>query len=195
MVMAINNLVLASSSPRRIQMMRAKGYEPYIFPAQVDETIPITMGMESAVMYLACKKALWAEQHLPQEQKINSPILVAADTVVYKDRIIGKPADPDQAREILASLRKSAHYVATGVCLLKPELPVRKLFCEITKVFFKDFSQEALEAYINTDEPYDKAGGYAIQGTFGRYVDHIEGDYENVIGFPWSRIEKELASL
>lgn len=176
-------------------MMKEKGYNPYIFPAQVDETLPFPMGMESAVMYLACKKALWAEAHLPQEKKEASPILIAADTVVYTDRMIGKPADRDQAREILSSLRKSAHYVATGVCLLKPEQPVRKLFCQVTKVVFKDFSQETLEAYIKTDEPYDKAGGYAIQGTFGKYVDYIEGDYENVIGFPWTRIEKELASL
>ncbi|MCQ4637941.1 Maf family protein [Anaerovorax odorimutans] len=193
--MKLNNLILASGSPRRIEMMKQKGYDPLVFPAQVDETLPFPMGMEAAVMYLACKKALWVEAHLSQENKSNSPILIAADTVVYTDHMIGKPSDPRQAAEILSSLRKSSHYVATGVCLLRPDLPVRRLFCEVTKVFFKDFSREALEAYVNTDEPYDKAGGYAIQGTFGKYVDHIEGDYENVIGFPWSRIEKELASL
>ena len=60
-------------------------------------------------------------------------------------------------------------------------------------MFFKDYSDEELLAYLDTDEAYDKAGGYAIQGWFSRYVDHIEGDYDNVVGFPWKRIEKELA--
>ena len=67
------------------------------------------------------------------------------------------------------------------------------MFYEITRVFFKDYSDEELLAYLDTDEAYDKAGGYAIQGWFSRYVDHIEGDYDNVVGFPWKRIEKELA--
>lgn len=68
-------------------------------------------------------------------------------------------------------------------------------FAEITKVFVKDFSDEELNAYLDTDEPYDKAGAYAIQGIFSKHIDHIEGDYDNVVGFPWERIEKELAKL
>ena len=67
-----------------------------------------------------------------------------------------------------------------------------EVFCEITEVSFRDYSDEELKAYLQTDEAYDKAGGYAIQGSFGRYIDKIDGLYSNVIGFPWERISKEL---
>lgn len=187
------NLILASGSPRRIQMMKEKGYSPIVMPAKVEEHLPFSMGMETTVLYLACKKALWVENSLHLRQRADAPIIIAADTIVYKDRIIGKPKDFQDTVDILWDLRNDWHYVVTGVCLLRAGAPVRKLFYEVTKVFFDDYSLETVQAYARTDEPYDKAGGYAIQGTFGTYVDHIEGDYENVIGFPWNRIEKELA--
>ncbi|MCB6992844.1 Maf family protein [bacterium 210820-DFI.6.37] len=190
-----SKLILASGSPRRIEMMKKKGYEPLVLPAKVSEALPFSMGMETAVMYLACKKALWTESSLSPSERDQGPVIIAADTVVYKDKIIGKPTDPQEALQILLSLKNSWHYVATGVCLLQAGRPVRKLFCEVTKVFFKDFCREELDSYIRTSEPYDKAGGYAIQGTFGKYVDHIEGDYDNVVGFPWNRIERELSLL
>lgn len=188
-------LILASGSPRRIQMMKEKGYDPLVLPARVSESLPLAMSTEAAVMYLACKKALWVEMTLDKSQKQDAPVIIAADTMVYKDRLMGKPENRQQTLEMLSALRSSHHHVITGVCLLQADRPVRHLFYERTKVFFKDFSQAELEAYADTEEPYDKAGGYAIQGSFGKYVDHIEGDYENVIGFPWSRIEKELALL
>ena len=74
-------------------------------------------------------------------------------------------------------------------------MPVRKAFYEVTEVFFTNIPEDELAAYVQTNEPYDKAGGYAIQGTFAKYIDHFEGDYENVVGFPWSRIEEELKKL
>lgn len=186
------NLILASGSPRRIEMMRQKGCSPIVLPANVVETLPLPLDPQTSVMYLAAKKALWTKDALSQAQRENSPVILAADTIVYKDRIIGKPADEKEAFETLSLLRGSWHFVITGVCLLAAGKPAGRLFYETTKVYFRDFTDEALSAYVKTAEPYDKAGGYAIQGTFGTYVDHIEGDYENVIGFPWSRIEKEL---
>ena len=188
-------MILASGSPRRIHMMEQKGYRPLVFPTKAEETLPFPMEKETAVMYLAYKKALWAEHHLTDEQKKDSSVIIAADTIVYKDKIIGKPASEQEAFEILSLLRGNYHYVLTGVCLLLPEKPAGRLFYETTKVFFKDYTDETLTAYVKTGEPYDKAGGYAIQGTFEKYIDHIEGDYENVIGFPWERIEKELDLL
>ena len=186
------NLILASGSPRRIEMMKQKGYHPAILPAEIEETLPFPMNGETSVMYLACRKALWTESALTDAQKESAPVIIAADTIVYKDRIIGKPADEKEAFETLSLLRNNWHYVITGVCLLQAGQPLRRLFYEKTKVYFRDYTEAALSSYVKTTEPYDKAGGYAIQGTFGQYVDHIEGDYENVIGFPWSRIEKEL---
>lgn len=186
------NLILASGSPRRIEMMKQKGYHPAILPAEIEETLPFPMNGETSVMYLACRKALWTESALTDAQKESAPVIIAADTIVYKDRIIGKPADEKEAFETLSLLRNNWHYVITGVCLLQVGQPLRRLFYEKTKVYFRDYTEAELSSYVKTTEPYDKAGGYAIQGTFGKYVDHIEGDYENVIGFPWSRIEKEL---
>lgn len=186
------NIILASGSPRRINMMKEKGFTPTIFPASVDESLPFSMDMETSVMYLAGKKALWVEQQLDELQRLQSPIIIAADTIVYKNRIIGKPETPQEAFETLRSLKNDWHYVATGVCILQAGTPLRKVFYETTKVYFTDYSDEELLAYVQTDEPYDKAGGYAIQGTFQKYIDHFEGDYDNVVGFPWTRIESEL---
>lgn len=189
------NIILASGSPRRINMMKEKGYDPVIFPASVDENLPFAMDMESSVMYLACKKALWVESQLSDAEKEEAPLIIAADTIVYKDRIIGKPETPQEAFDTLWKLKNDRHYVATGVCLVRAGKPVRQAFCETTEVFFTDYSKEALNAYVQTDEPYDKAGGYAIQGTFSKYIDHFDGDYDNVVGFPWTRIEKELKNI
>ncbi|MEG0829750.1 MAG: Maf family protein [Anaerovoracaceae bacterium] len=190
--MNMKNLILASKSPRRIAMMKEKGFSPKIIAANVEETIPIPLDLESTVMYLALKKALAVEENLTEKEKSTYPVIIAADTVVYHNRIIGKPFDEKDAFNTLSQLRGGSHLVATGVALLTTNSPDRKVFCEITKVYFKDFTDDELLAYVRTDEPYDKAGGYAIQGAFGKYVDHIEGDYENVIGFPWNKIEKEL---
>ena len=195
------NIILASSSPRRIEMMQKNGYNPLIMPADVNEDLPEGIGMEDAVMYLALKKALYVENEFlnsnTKEENFveNAPYIIAADTVVCKDSIIGKPIDREDAFNILWDLNGKEHYVTTGVCILKAGTPIRHCFYEVTKVFFKNYTEEELNAYLDTDEPYDKAGAYAIQGYFGKYVDHIEGDLNNVIGFPWDRIQEELKNL
>lgn len=189
------NIVLASSSPRRIAMMKENGFDPMIYPSDVEETLPFPMDMETSVLYLAVKKALDAERRLPAALKENHPVIIAADTVVFTDRIIGKPKSEEEAFRVLSSLRGKSHFVATGIAMLQADSPVRRAFCEVTEVFFGDYSDRELRDYVKTSEPYDKAGGYAIQGTFGKYVERIEGDLDNVIGFPWRRIEKELKSF
>lgn len=202
------NIILASSSPRRIEMMQKNGYNPIIMPADVDEALPEEIGMEDAVMYLALKKALYVENELLSNKEAssntsvlevtdsdNAPYIIAADTVVFKDSIIGKPMDREDAFNILWDLNGKEHYVTTGVCILKAGTPIRHCFYEVTKVYFKNYTEQELNDYLDTDEPYDKAGAYAIQGYFGKYVERIEGDLNNVIGFPWDRIENELAKL
>ncbi len=212
----MKNIILASGSPRRIEIMRRNGFEPEIRPADVNEDLPFYMMPESAVMYLALKKNL----HTANKYNMPDSIYISADTVVaYKGRIIGKPSDSNDAFKTLSELRNDCHSVITGVCILEtgpdadrnpestagmPANPaaagisgsisfIRKIcFYESTSVFFKNYSDEELAAYVSTDEPYDKAGGYAIQGTFGRYIDHIDGDYDNVVGFPWNKIAAYL---
>lgn len=209
--------ILASSSPRRIEIMRANGIDPLIMPAKIEENIPPVCGMCETVMFLALKKAKWVEEKYlnetltdftsdlsvdaersvdfqKQEDK-QTAVILAADTIVYKDGIMGKPKDRQDAFRMLSLLRNDVHYVITGVALVEAGCQNARVFAEVTKVFVKDFTDEQLNAYLNTDEPYDKAGGYAIQGLFGEYIDHIEGSYDNVVGFPWEKIAKELGRL
>lgn len=196
-----SNIILASSSPRRIEMMREHGIDPVIIKPSCSETLPPGTKMEDAVLFLSLKKALSVEQNfladafLQEKTASPHPYIIAADTIVYQNGIIGKPKDKEDAFAILRRLAASDHFVATGVTILQVGLPLRRSFCEITKVTFRDYTDEMLLRYIHTDEPYDKAGGYAIQGTFGQYVERIEGDRNNVIGFPWNRISAEFADL
>ena len=191
------DIVLASASPRRIEMLEKNGFRARVCPADIDEHLPFDMTAETAVMYLSFAKA----GHVAAR---NRGLIIAADTVVvYDGKIIGKPADEEEAFEVLSRLRGKCHQVITGVCLMdtavnpgpdegtgQPLLagvPKRCLY-DVTDVYFGDYSDEELRAYVQTPEPYDKAGGYAIQETFGKYVDHIDGDMDNVIGFPFYRV-------
>jgi len=187
-----NKIILASSSPRRIEILQKNGIEPIVIAPQVTENLPETISKEQAVLFLALKKALSVESALMNDGSYSDHLLIAADTIVYKDYIIGKPTDKEDAYKILMHLRKSSHYVVTGVAILKPHTAVRNVFYDVSEVFFKDYTEEALLTYITTEEPFDKAGGYAIQGTFGKYVDHIDGDIDNVIGLPWYKIQPLL---
>lgn len=192
------NIVLASGSPRRIEMMRAHGIEPLVMPADIEENIPKVHGMCETVMFLALKKAQDVAGRLSSlaDCTEEGSIIVAADTIVYKDgEIMGKPADRADAFRMLDKLRNDFHYVVTGVALLSYGRQLTRVFAEITKVYFEDYQDSELEAYLDTDEAYDKAGAYAIQGYFAKHIDHIEGSYDNVIGFPWDRIEKEILKM
>ncbi len=208
--------ILASASPRRIEMMRSRGIYPIIHPANIEENIPPEHGMCQTVMFLALKKAKAVEEEYLKEIKASGagseeyfeeakascasavagpPIIIAADTIVYKDEIMGKPRGRDDAHRMLSSLAGDKHYVVTGCALIEAGMQNARVFAEVTEVFVDPLSEEELIAYIDTDEPYDKAGGYAIQGLFAKHIARIEGDYDNVVGFPWARIEKELELL
>lgn len=189
------NIILASSSPRRIDMLRKEGINPIIIKPEVDENIQIQMNMEDTVMFLALKKALSVEITLLNKTISNNSVIIGADTIVYSDRIIGKPETKEDAFDVLSKLNGKSHLVVTGVALIEPFSERRKVFFEITKVYFKKYFESDILTYINTDEPYDKAGGYAIQGAWGKYIDHIEGDFENVIGFPLNRIKEEISNF
>ena len=185
-------MILASGSPRRIEMMRRSGVEPLIIKPEVDETVSSELTPEQAVMYLALKKALAVEEQV--EFKENQ-WLISADTIVCRETIMGKPQDEAEAVAMLSDLRGREHRVITGVAILSPGTTKRKVFAEITKVFFKDYDDQVIRDYIASGEVWDKAGAYAIQGGFRDQVDHIEGDYDNVVGFPWARFVEELKVL
>ena len=187
-------IILASSSPRRIDMMKSHGYNPEIRPSDIDETLPENIGMKDAVMFLALKKALDVESRctFPEDQ---GKLIIAADTVVYKDGILGKPVDRADAFAMLSRIKNTSHEVATGVAIIEAGCPNKIVFCDVTKVFCKDYTDAELHAYLDTDEPYDKAGAYAIQGIFSKHIDHYEGSFDTVVGFPWEYIEDKLKAF
>lgn len=170
-------------------MMQNHGIFPEIIRPEVDEILPQGISVSQSVMYLALKKALHVEQ------KCQKGIILAADTLVYKDEVIGKPKDFDDAVRILKLLRNQTHYVLTGVAIVEAGMPNRRVFYESTQVIFKDYTDQDIMDYIESGEAWDKAGAYAIQGGFSKYIDEFIGDYDNVIGFPWKRIQKELDFL
>ena len=198
-------VILASGSARRKEIFEAHGMKPVIMPMDVDETLPDGISPDDAVMYLALKKGLVCEGQAAagkagDDTDIEHALIVSADTIVYakdiytdKWCIMGKPKDEDDAWRMLSSIRGAAHKVMTGVAILCPARGIKRVFCDTTDVYVDNISDEDLKKYIGSGEPFGKAGGYAIQLGFGKYIDHIEGDYENVVGFPYDHFIAELS--
>lgn len=191
-------IILASASPRRLEIMNKHGIDPVLMPMDTDETLIGNPSMNEAVEELSHRKALACYESIKAEPSLSKKyaghIIIGADTIVYTDRILGKPEDADDARQMLESYRGTYHYVLTGISLIDTDSGKSEVMSDVTKVWCINYSDEDIEDYINREEPYDKAGAYAIQGYFGRYIDHIEGDYENVMGLPFYRIEDILKS-
>lgn len=184
-------IILASGSPRRKEILIKHGFTPEVRKTDIDETLPDGIDFRDAVMFLSLKKALFAEKKAIENGDTDF-LIITADTVVYKDGIMGKPADKDDAFEMLRRIDGTVHYVATGVTLISPDMPLRRTFLDVTEVFCREYSDDDINAYIETGEPFDKAGAYAIQGGFRKYIDHYDGDYENVVGLPFHLIEPYL---
>ena len=186
----MKTVILASKSPRRLEIMRAHGIEPIVIPSNTEERLPEGIGMEAAVKMLAEQKALATYNALDGDYR--DAVVVGSDTIVYKDEILGKPRDYDDAFRMLSKIRGTSHYVATGVAVIDVQTGKICILADVTTVYCKNYTDEQIREYIEKEQPYDKAGSYAIQGPFGEYIDHIEGDYENVVGLPFYRIEKLL---
>ncbi|MBR5528516.1 MAG: septum formation inhibitor Maf [Clostridia bacterium] len=175
-------LILASRSPRRIEILKNLGFDPQIIPAETDENISENFSPADAVCELACRKAKYVAQNASDEDMI-----LAADTMVFKDGVLlGKPDNNDAAFKMLRSLSGNTHSVFTGFCVIYGGKTVS---CAVeTKVKFRELSDGDICEYIATGEPDDKAGAYGIQGIGCLLVDHIDGDYFNVVGLPASKL-------
>ena len=184
-------MILASQSPRRIELMREAGYDIQIFPADIDETPRAGESPFELVERLACAKGA-AIAALPLAA---SQTVVAADTIVAIDnKKLGKPHDAAEARAMLRNLSGRTHQVATGVCIISGDK--RQSFVEVTDVTFYELSDAEIEAYVTSGEPMDKAGAYGIQGVGGRMlVRAINGDFYNVVGLPIARVKRALDAL
>jgi len=170
-------LILASASPRRYNLLKGMGFTFTVHASDADETVS---GLpEEMVQTLALRKAL----AVAEEEK--GKWIIAADTLVsYKDKVLGKPADKKEAEEMLSLLSGKAHDVFTGVCLLDSGDGSYLLRAVRTSVVFRNITKEEILSYIETGEPMDKAGAYAIQGGAGKFVERFDGSYTNIVGFP-----------
>jgi septum formation protein len=184
-------LILASSSPRRAEILANAGLPFSVLSSAVDESPYPGEAPAALVQRLANAKA-----DLVTARAIGPAIIIGADTiVVLDDKILGKPTSVEDARHMLQQLSGRTHSVLTGVAMIRLPDGERRQFLESTLVHFRPIADEELSSYLATQEPYDKAGAYAIQGQAGRYIPRIEGCYFNVVGLPLSRVLTELKSL
>ena len=201
----MSRIILASASPRRKELLEQIGLEFEICPAKGEEVITKTIPQE-VVMELskqkaeevACLVTTYNENH----KEITTPsdiLIIGADTVVaYDGQILGKPKDEEDAKRMLSMLSGNTHSVYTGVtlCLIDKSGRVGEIvFYEKTDVTMFSITQEEIERYVATGEPMDKAGSYAIQGKSAIFIEKIEGDYNNVVGLPITRIYQKLKSI
>lgn len=200
----MKNIILASASPRRKEILEKAGISFVIIPGSGEEKITALEPGE-VVKELSCQKAWFVAEKLEKKNcQENTDFLqedtfvIGADTiVVFEDRILGKPLDEEDAVNTLRMLQGNTHQVYTGVTVFWKEQGERKrlTFAEKTDVTFYPVSEEEIRIYVKTGEPMDKAGSYGIQGTFGIYVKGICGDYSNVVGLPVARLLYEMKQL
>jgi septum formation protein len=184
-------LILASASPRRKELLEKIGLPFTVQPAKGEERIT-QKSPAAVVMELSRQKA----EEIAAAQT-GDCIIIGADTVVAKgEKIMGKPKDAADAKQMLRSIADDCHQVYTGVTLIRTGAhPQSVTFQEKTDVFLYPISDAELDAYIASGDPMDKAGAYGIQGDFAIYVKRIAGDYYNVVGLPIGRVYQELKRM
>jgi len=187
-------LILASSSPRRAEILRNAGIAFEIRQTQIDETTLPGETPHAMVARLAEAKARAAASQMDAD--LPEHIIVGADTTVEMEgEILGKPRDTAHAREMLARLGGRTHHVLTGLFLLRFPGNGTRAAVENSAVTFAPLGQKEIDSYVATGEPLGKAGAYAIQGLAGRYISRIEGCYFNVVGLPMARLYLLLREL
>ncbi len=184
----MKNIILASSSPRRKELLTLAGIEFTVKTSDTDESVPENITPQEAVELLAERKA-------EAVAKLNADsIVIGADTVVStENRILGKPGNESEAFEMLSSLSGKGHDVYTGVCIISNNKKI--IFSEKTQVVFYNLSNEEINSYIKTGDCFDKAGSYGIQSYGCTLVKEIHGDYFNVVGLPVAQTVRQLRNI
>ena len=196
----MEKIILASSSPRRRELMAQAGFAFEVLVSEADETIETETPDEMVEVLSERKAAAVAEEIKKQGFAEESVLLVGADTMVAIDgKKLGKPKDEKGAEEMLEELSGRTHQVYTGVTLIRLRkaengsiLQESRTFSEGTDVSLYPLTKEEIRSYIATGEPMDKAGAYGIQGKAAVFVKEIKGDYNNVVGLPIARLYQEL---
>ena len=177
--------ILASASPRRKELLSLAVKDFEIIPSKIPEIVPDGLEVEKHSEYLARLKA----NDIAKDFK--NAVVIGADTsVILGNEILGKPRDREDAKRMLKMLSGNTHKVITGCAVVKNG--VCDSFSVTTEVEFLGLTDKEIEDYLNTDEPYDKAGSYGIQGLGGLFVNSIKGDYFNVVGLPVAHLKRFL---
>ena len=188
----MEEIILASASPRRSELLAQIGIRFRVEKSHGEEHITKTAPGE-IVEELSLQKAAEVAR------RFDTGIILGADTIVWADgKVLGKPKDREDAKSMLLLLQNRSHSVFTGVTLIRKEHGEKTMirtFHRETRVHVHAMSDEEIEAYLDTGDPFDKAGSYGIQGPFAAYVDGIEGDYLTVVGLPVSAVYQELKYL
>jgi len=184
----MKNIILASSSPRRIEMLEKYKLDPLVVKLPIEEKVSLTERPEQIVMSLAFEKAFLVSNKYNSDE-----IIIGADTIVVQNqKILGKPKDEGDAFNILKNLNGKEHQVLTGICVIRANSREKVVDYETTTVKFRHMSEDKILRYVKTGEPMDKAGAYAIQGYGQILVDEIHGSYTNVIGLPIEKLDDIL---
>ncbi len=179
-------IILASGSPRRIELLDQFNIEFDVVPSKIEEVTRPHESPVQTVMALAFEKAN------DVANMYTDAVIIASDTIVYKDDILGKPSSRADAKAMLDALNGEVHDVYTGVAVICKMKNISIVDFEKTTVTFNSLSDEQIEKYLDTNEPLDKAGAYGIQGVGALLVKKIDGDYFNVMGLPLSKLSQLL---
>lgn len=184
-----DNLVLASASPRRKELFSKLGVPFEVVTSDVEETIVQADTMQDYVREVALLKTR------DVRKKVKGKTVIGADTVVvFQNSLLHKPKTREEAIAHLQKLSNNRHSVFTAVAIIKPD-GTEETFIEETGVVFKKLPLNLIEAYVETGDPFDKAGGYGIQTDGALFVERIEGDYNNVVGLPLASVFEKLIEL
>lgn len=186
----MNNFILASSSPRRIEILKTLNMKFDVIPSNYEEVI-----VQKSPYELVCEFARAKASDVASTAPSNS-IIIAADTIVFKDdEILGKPKSKYDAYRMLKKLSGSKHSVLTGICIIDTNSDEILVDYEETVVYFKELEDYEINSYIDTNEPLDKAGAYGIQGLGSVFVKKIDGCYFNVVGLPVFKLNVLLGKM
>lgn len=186
----IMKIILASGSPRRKELLDLIKVKYEVIPSNADETLTKGLSLEEQSKVLAYKKAKSIFDKTQGDR-----IVIGADTLVVKNgKTYGKPKDLNEAKQMLLELNNDVHQVITSLAILveKEKKQEENVLVDITNVYLSNLSEQEIEEYIHTEEVLDKAGSYAIQSSFGKYVEKIEGNYTTVLGLPIHKLYEIL---
>ena len=184
-------IVLASSSPRRVSLLKSLGYKFSTVPHEIEEEN--FYNSDSPVEFVQ-KVAFLKANNIAK--RVDNALIIGADTIVFqKKRILGKPKDVQDAKRMLSMLSDSEHEVISGVCVMDVPSKEKLLRFDRTRIKMRIISEEEIDIYISSGEPLDKAGSYAIQGEGSKFVEKIEGSYSNAMGLPLEIVQECLTFL